>query len=154
MRTFYIPAANFPQAQLVPGVTLIPVHNLLELFVYLQGRSSLKPVDTSDGIYDQTTVSQNEKTGLSPYCVQVSEIVGQEQAKRALEIAAAGGHNLFFSGPPGTGKSMLAKALPSIMPPLAHEEMLEVTHLHSLSSQDYDKIIRNPRHPAIPGTAS
>lgn len=136
------------------GVTLIPVHSLLELFEYLKGSSSLKPVDSSDGIYDHTTMSQNKETGVSSYCVQVSEIGRTGASHRALEIATAGGHNLFFSGPPGTGKSMLAKALPSIMPPLAHEEMLEVTHLHSLSSQDYDKIIRNPRHPAIPGTAS
>lgn len=69
---------------------------------------------------------------------QLSEVVGQELAKRALEIAAAGGHNILLSGPPGTGKSMLAKALPSIMPPLSRKEILAVTHLHSLASYRYD----------------
>jgi magnesium chelatase family protein len=83
----------------------------------------------------------------------LSEVVGQDQAKRALEIAAAGGHNIFFSGPPGTGKSMLAKAMPGIMPPLNREEILEVTHLHSLASHNYEQIItqrpfRSPHHSA------
>jgi len=85
--------------------------------------------------------------------VHLSEVVGQEQAKRALEIAAAGGHNVFFGGPPGTGKSMLAKALASILPPLNGEEILEVTHLHSLAGRDYEHIVterpfRSPHHSA------
>ena len=153
VQTFYIPAANLQQAQLVPGVTLIPIGNLIELYRYLQGELALTPIDTGSGIYDNLAMSHNVESTHSSYFVQVSEVVGQVQAKRALEIAAAGGHNVFFSGPPGTGKSMLAKALPSIMPPLGREEILEVTQLHSLSSHDYDKTVterpyRAPHHSA------
>ena len=150
--TFYIPAANLPQAQLVPSVTLIPIHSLTELFGYLNGIVKLVPIVTGDGIYEQSTTSHNNKHSSS-YFVQFSEVVGQDQAKRALEIAAAGGHNVFLSGPPGTGKSMLAKALPSILPPLVREEMLEVTQLHSLANHDYEQLItqrpcRAPHHSA------
>jgi magnesium chelatase family protein len=148
--TYYIPAANVEQAQLVPGVTLVPVQSLAQLYGYLLGMVIIVPIVTGDGIYEHDATSHNNS---SSYFVQVSEVVGQELAKRALQIAAAGGHNLFFSGPPGTGKSMLAKALPSIMPPLAREEILEVTQLHSLASHDYDKIVterpyRSPHHSA------
>ncbi len=83
----------------------------------------------------------------------MSDIVGQIRPKRVLEIAAAGGHNVLLNGPPGTGKSMLAKAFPGILPTMSHEEMLEVTHLHSLASKNYDQIIterpfRSPHHSA------
>lgn len=143
--TFYIPAGNLEQAQLVPSITLVPIYSLKELYEHLSGTKPLKPVKTGDGLYKAV---QRASTG-----VQLSEIVGQAQAKRALIIAAAGGHNVFFSGPPGTGKSMLAKALPSVLPLLNREEILEVTHLHSLASHDYDKIImerpfRAPHHSA------
>lgn len=151
--TFYIPAANLPQAQLVPGVTLIPIHSLTELYGYLNGAVQVTPISTGDGIYDESSASHNDDTTASSYFVQFSEVVGQSQAKRALEIAAAGGHNVMLSGPPGTGKSMLAKALPSILPPLAREEMLEVTQLHSLANHDYEQLItrrpyRAPHHSA------
>lgn len=146
--TFYIPQANLAQAQLVPGVRLLPVASLQQLFEHLCGADVIPIIETGDGI-----AVGLEKVDNDHNSVQLSEIVGQQQAKRALEIAAAGGHNVFFSGPPGTGKSMLAKALASIMPTLTREEMLEVTHLHSLSSHSYDKIVsqrpfRSPHHSA------
>ena len=148
--TFYIPAANLAQAQLVPRVTLIPVNNLLELYSCLSGTFELRAVRTGSGKYNAKLTTGGPSRAIS---VQLSEVVGQAQAKRALEIAAAGGHNVFFSGPPGTGKSMLAKALPSVLPPLNREEVLEITHLHSLASHDYERIItqrpfRAPHHSA------
>lgn len=145
MRRFYIPAANLAQAQVVPGIELVPLHSLKALYLHLTNTENLPVVETGTG--------EQIHTPRADYQYKISDIIGQPQAKRALEIAAAGGHNIFLSGPPGTGKSMLAKALPSILPHLSHEEMLEVTHLHSLAGHDYEKLVttrpfRAPHHSA------
>lgn len=145
---FCIPLANLKQAQLVPQVTLFPVNSLLQLYNHLTGIQLILPVHTGAGQYQLAPAASPNH-----YAIQLSEIVGQDQAKRALEIAAAGGHNVLLSGPPGTGKSMLAKALSGLLPPLNHEEILEVTQLHSLASQNYEQIIaqrplRAPHHSA------
>lgn len=142
--TYYIPQANLPQANLVPGLELIPLTSLREFY---QHSSGTKPVPA------QTSGSLPAGIMESVRAPDFGEVVGQARAKRALEIAAAGAHNSLLSGPPGTGKSMLAKALPSVLPPLELEEMLEVTHLHSLASRQYDQIIqerpfRSPHHTA------
>lgn len=147
INTFFIPAANLKQAQLVPKVTLYPVTSLKQLYGHLNRTEAIAPVQTGEGIFEGHKLAEAEASS------SLSDIVGQVQAKRALEIAAAGGHNVFFSGPPGTGKSMLAKALPSVLPTMSHEEILEVTHLHSLASHNYEQIvterpIRAPHHSA------
>jgi magnesium chelatase family protein len=152
IQTFYIPEANLAQAQLVPGITLFPVSELAGLYHHLCKTVSIKPVQTGDGIYTAVQAEIDKRDGLAER-ILLGDIIGQAHAKRALEIAAAGGHNIFFNGPPGTGKSMLAKALPNLLPALNHEEMLEVTHLHSLAGHEYDQIIaerpfRSPHHSA------
>lgn len=143
-RHYFIPMANLEQACMVPNITLTPLRNLRELYLHLTKAQTLKVIETGDGLYNKVEqVLQHDLT----------DIIGQDQAKRALEIAAAGGHNVLLSGPPGTGKSMLAKAFTTLLPGLTHEEALEVTHLHSLANREYDQLItdrpfRSPHHSA------
>lgn len=142
---FFIPAANLPQAQLIPGITIYPLTSLKDLYFYLTTGTDITKVETGVGISPESTESET--------ATSLSDVVGQAQAKRALEIAAAGGHNILLNGPPGTGKSMLARSLPSILPGLTSEEKLEVTHLHSLAGKEYGVVIderpfRSPHHSA------
>lgn len=143
---FFIPYGNLKQAQLIPNITLYPIQRLQQLAEYLDQKESLASVTTNQPSLVQS-VTQHPG-------IDFQDVAGQSRAKRALEIAAAGGHNLLLNGPPGTGKSMLARALPSILPPLTYREMLEVTHLHSLSAiQSFEQIVserpfRTPHHSA------
>lgn len=141
--TFIIPTGNLPQAQLIPDITLYPITHLREIYQHLGGLQSLTAV-RSDVAVLPTDTNQRAR-------IDFQEVIGQPRAKRALEIAAAGGHNVLLNGPPGAGKSMLARALPSILPPLEREEILEITHLHSLAGRKFDEIVstrpfRSPHH--------
>lgn len=142
---FYLPSENLSQALLVPGITIIPAPTLYELYLDLTDTAKITPIDSQNGL--------KPKQAQARPAIDFQDISGQVRAKRVLEIAAAGGHNVLMSGPPGTGKSMLAKALPGILPLMELDEVLEVTHLHSLATNNFDQIIherpfRSPHHGA------
>ena len=145
MRVMVIPSGNLAQARLVPGVRLLALSSLKELHGHFSGQSVIQIIDTQHGSYE---IRQQPD-----YDADIREVVGQERAKRALLIAAAGGHNVLLNGPPGMGKSMLAKTLPGLLPPLSHEEALLITHLHSLGTQELTNVVyrrpfRTPHHSA------
>jgi magnesium chelatase family protein len=137
---FFIPEENKHEATILEDVTLYPVRTLLQVINHVTGKELIEPY---------TEKPTREKT--KEY-IDFSLIKGQENAKRGLLIAAAGGHNILLSGPPGTGKSMLGKALISILPELSKEEILEVTGIHSIVTGVHalieDRPFRSPHHTA------
>ncbi|MBM4432158.1 MAG: YifB family Mg chelatase-like AAA ATPase [Chloroflexi bacterium] len=120
----YVPQEDAPEAALVPGIEIFPVSTVAELVSHLQG---LKPITPYSSAFDSNLLDQPR------YGTDFRDVKGQEHVKRALEVAAAGGHCVLMSGPPGAGKTLLARALPSILPRLTIEEALEITKIYSVS---------------------
>ena len=131
--TVFVPASDAEEAALVDGMKVIPVGDLAGLAAHLRGELQIGAVSTVNTGGDGGTAGEAvERAGLFG-SVDLADVRGQEHAKRALEVAAAGGHNLLMSGPPGSGKTLLARSLPSVLPRLTRQEALEVTKIYSVS---------------------
>lgn len=119
-----VPEANAAEAAISNGIEVIPIRNLNQAFRYLTGEEEIKPF-----VLDRKKFFDAQRS----YEVDFEDVKGQHHVKRALEVAVAGGHNILMVGPPGTGKSMLAKRLPTIMPDMSEEEAIETTKVHSIA---------------------
>jgi magnesium chelatase family protein len=119
-----VPEADAKEASLIEGVNVIPAASLAQLISHLRGEKAIP-------FYTRVSVA----AAIAPIInyTDLADIKGQEHVKRALEVAAAGGHNMIMCGPPGSGKTLLARALPSILPPMTNDEALEVTKIYSVS---------------------
>ncbi|HHS98395.1 MAG TPA: ATP-binding protein [Chloroflexi bacterium] len=124
LRRIFVPAADAPEAALVEGLEVIPVEDLAQLAAHLQGLQEIPPYRPT---WDPADPSPPK------YAADFADIKGQEHAKRALEVAAAGGHNVLMVGPPGAGKTLLARSVPSILPEMSLDEALEVTKIYSVA---------------------
>lgn len=146
LEKIFLPEEVAAEANLIDRIEVYPIRDLNHLVSHLRNEKIIEPLPKN---------KINLNALEEPYAHDFCYIKGQEQAKRALEIAVAGGHNILLSGPPGSGKTMLAKSLPSIMPPLEQEEIFELTKIYSiagLTSQEKPFVnkrpFRNPHHSA------
>ncbi|WP_345721200.1 YifB family Mg chelatase-like AAA ATPase [Herpetosiphon gulosus] len=121
LQTAYVPHCDAAEAALLSGITVIPVRSIVDIAAHLNGER-----------YIEAYEGQPPAAESLSYNVDFADVKGQEHVKRALEVAAAGGHNVLMSGPPGSGKTLLARCVPSILPPLSLDEALDVTKIYSV----------------------